>query len=178
MVNRMKKSISVVLLSLLPLFCQAETPSAQVGFSPEGSARVLVLNVIRSAKTSIRMMAYSFTAPDIMKELVNAKKRGVDVKIVIDEKGNRGKSSVAAMNYIANNGIPLRTNATYPIQHDKVIIVDGESVETGSFNYTASAEKRNSENAAVIWHMPQFASYYTAHWNSRWNEGQDYRSSY
>jgi hypothetical protein len=49
-------------------------PSVQVGYSPEGSARVLVLSAIDSAKTSIRMMAYSFTAPDdIMKALVAAK---------------------------------------------------------------------------------------------------------
>lgn len=43
-------------------------------------------------------MAYSFTAPDIMKALVAAKKRGVDVKIVIDERGNTGRASIAAMN--------------------------------------------------------------------------------
>ncbi|SXV44166.1 endonuclease [Klebsiella pneumoniae] len=46
----------------LPAF--AVEPSVQVGYSPEGSARVLVLSAIDSAKTSIRMMAYSFTAPD------------------------------------------------------------------------------------------------------------------
>lgn len=55
----------------LPAF--AVEPSVQVGYSPEGSARVLVLSAIDSAKTSIRMMAYSFTAPDIMKALVAAK---------------------------------------------------------------------------------------------------------
>ena len=59
--------------------------SAQVGFSPEGTAQQLVINVIGSAKDNIRMMAYSFTAPDIMKALIAAKRRGVDVKIVVDE---------------------------------------------------------------------------------------------
>lgn len=44
--------------------------SAQVGFSPEGTAQQLVINVIGSAKDNIRMMAYSFTAPDIMKALI------------------------------------------------------------------------------------------------------------
>lgn len=95
----------------LPAF--AVEPSVQVGYSPEGSARVLVLSAIDSAKTSIRMMAYSFTAPDIMKALVAAKKRGVDVKIVIDERGNTGRASIAAMNYIANSGIPLRTDSDF-----------------------------------------------------------------
>lgn len=174
----LKKCLVVLSLSFFPLISQAVTPSAQVGFSPEGSARELVLSVINSSSKSIRMMAYSFTAPDIAKALVRAKERGVDVKIVVDEKGNRGRSSIAAMNYIVNHNIPLRTNSTYAIMHDKLIVSDGETVETGSFNFTSSAERRNSENAAVIWNMPQFAKMYLDHWQSRWNEGSDYHSSY
>lgn len=44
-----------------PLPAFAVEPSVQVGYSPEGSARVLVLSAIDSAKTSIRMMAYSLS---------------------------------------------------------------------------------------------------------------------
>lgn len=89
----------------LPAF--AVEPSVQVGYSPEGSARVLVLSAIDSAKTSIRMMAYSFTAPDIMKALVAAKKRGVDVKIVIDERGNTGRASIRPYGDERSNAIPF-----------------------------------------------------------------------
>ncbi|EMM6764776.1 phospholipase D family protein, partial [Pluralibacter gergoviae] len=117
-------------------------------------------------------------APDIMKALVAAKKRGVDVKIVIDERGNTGRASIAAMNYIANSGIPLRTDSDFPIQHDKVIIVDNVTVETGSFNFTKAAETKNSENAVVIWNMPKLAESFLEHWQDRWNRGRDYRSSY
>lgn len=152
--------------------------SAQVGFSPEGTAQQLVINVIGSAKYNIRMMAYSFTAPDIMKALIAAKRRGVDVKIVVDENGNTGRASRAAMNLVTNAGIPLRVNSNYKIQHDKVIIVDGRHVETGSFNYTASAEKYNSENAIVMWDAPELAGQYLKHWQSRWNQGRDFTPSY
>nr|AGC23542.1 Nuc [Citrobacter freundii]AKS10496.1 endonuclease [Klebsiella pneumoniae] len=152
--------------------------SAQVGFSPEGTAQQLVINVIGSAKDNIRMMAYSFTAPDIMKALIAAKRRGVDVKIVVDENGNTGRASRAAMNLVTNAGIPLRVNSNYKIQHDKVIIVDGRHVETGSFNYTASAEKYNSENAIVMWDAPELAGQYLKHWQSRWNQGRDFTPSY
>ncbi|RYF40322.1 MAG: phospholipase D family protein, partial [Cytophagaceae bacterium] len=51
-----------------------------MGFSPEGTGRLLVLNTIGSAQQSIRMMAYSFTDPDVMKALIAAHQRGVDVK--------------------------------------------------------------------------------------------------
>ena len=124
------------------------------------------------------MMAYSFTAPDVMKALIAAKNRGVDVEIVIDENGNRNKASTAAKNLIVNAGIALRTNSHYKIQHDKVIIVDGDTVETGSFNYSASAEKHNSENAVVIHGDKDAANANLKHWQSRWEQGKAYTSSY
>lgn len=176
MVNEMYKMKAFILsLIILSGYSHAEDASVQVGFSPEGSAHVLVLGAINSAKKTIRMMAYSFTAPDIMKALVDAKKRGVDVKIVIDERGNRDRSSIYAMNYVVSNGIQLRTDSDFPIQHDKSIVIDNGSVETGSFNFTKSAETRNSENAIVIWNMPKLAHSYTEHWQDRWDRGQDYR---
>lgn len=165
---------ALLIAASLPAFAT----TIDVGFSPEGSAQALVIKTIGSAKHDIHMMAYSFTAPDVMKALIAAKKRGVDVEIVIDENGNRNKASTAAKNLIVNAGIPLRTNHKYRIQHDKVIIVDGDTVETGSFNYSASAEKHNSENAIVIHDDKAVASTYLTHWQSRWAQGQPYQSTY
>nr|AYU69158.1 phospholipase D family protein [Escherichia coli] len=78
-------------------------------------------------------MAYSFTDPDVMHALAKAKKRGVDVRIVVDDKGNTNRASQEAMKYINLLDIPLRTVDAFPIHHDKVIIVDGNTVETGSY---------------------------------------------
>nr|WP_275268967.1 phospholipase D-like domain-containing protein [Citrobacter freundii] len=96
-----------------------DSPSVQVGFSPEGSAQTLVIGAIDSAQSSIRMMAYSFTAMDIMQALVKAKNRGVDVKIVIDERGNRNDVSHRAMKFIVKNEIPLRVDSDFPIRGGK-----------------------------------------------------------
>jgi len=165
----------VVLLNVAPA---AQAAQVQVGFSPEGSAEVLVINVIQAAQQQIRMMGYSFTSPKVVKALVAAKQRGVDVQIVLDAHGNENKGSRAAMNVIANAGIPLRTDAAYKIQHDKVIISDGQNVQTGSFNYSTAAAKSNSENALVMWGFPEVASVYLQHWQSRWDQGQSYQSAY
>ena len=94
----------------------AAAPSVYAASAQAGTAQELVINVIGSAKENIRMMAYSFTAPDIMKALIAAKRRGVDVKIVIDENGNTGRASRAAMNLVTSAGIPLRVNGNYKIQ--------------------------------------------------------------
>lgn len=149
-------------------------PSVQVGFSPEGSARQLVLETIASAQQSIHILAYAFQAPDIMQALVDAKKRGVEVRVVVDKKRNRGKTSRKAMDFVTSNGVELRTNNHFHIHHDKTIIVDGHTVQTGSFNFAPSAETMNSENVVVIRGMPEVSSQYMAHWQSRWKLGKPY----
>ncbi|MBP2157424.1 phospholipase D family protein [Erwinia rhapontici] len=153
-------------------------PSIDVGFSPEGSALKLVLSTLDDARENIRLMGYSFTSPEIVKSLVAAKRRGVDVRVVVDENGNRSKASQSAMNVIVNAGIPLRTNGQYKIMHDKVIISDDQNVELGSFNYSRSAADSNSENALVVRGMPALAQTYLVHWQSRWNGGKDWQSTY
>lgn len=168
----------LVCLSLCSLQSAVAAPSVQAGFSPEGSALQLVLKTIESAQQEIRLMGYSFTSPEVVSALVRAKRRGVDVRIVLDEKGNRSKASQAAMNIAVNAGIPLRTNGRYTIMHDKVIIVDNHTVEAGSFNYTRSAASRNSENVLVINEVPEVAQTYLQHWQSRWDGGTDWHSSY
>lgn len=153
------RQLAVSGLVCLSLSCiqPAAAPSVQVGFSPGGSALQLVLKTIEAAQHEIRLMDYSFTSPEVVSALVRAKRRGVDVRIVLDEKGNRSKASQAAMNIAVNAGIPLRTNGRYAIMHDKVIIVDNHTVEAGSFNYTRSAASRNSENVLVINEVPEVA---------------------
>ena len=147
-------------------------------FSPDDRAEALILQVIDSSKENLRLAAYAFTSPPVMKSLLAAKKRGVDVKIVVDEKGNRSKASKAAMNLMVNANIPLRTVSKYRIHHDKYIVVDGRHVETGSFNYSKSAARHNSENVVVIWNDPVIAKRYLKHWESRWNQGTDWKSEY
>ncbi|MCK6964573.1 phospholipase D family protein [Enterobacter bugandensis] len=168
----------LVCLSLSCIQPAAAAPSVHVGFSPEGSALQLVLKTIESAQHEIRLMGYSFTSPEVVSALVRAKRRGVDIRIVLDEKGNRSKASQAAMNVVVNAGIPLRTNGRYAIMHDKVIIVDNHTVEAGSFNYTRSAASRNSENVLVINEVPEVAQTYLQHWQSRWDGGTEWHSSY
>ncbi|QLG96650.1 phospholipase D family protein (plasmid) [Pseudomonas yamanorum] len=163
---------------LLNLSLTAQAAEVQVGFSPEGSGEQLVLNVIQDAQQQIRLMGYSFTSPKVVKALVGAKQRGVDVQVVLDERGNGNKASRAAMNLLVNAGIPVRTSAAYKIQHDKVIISDGQNLQTGSFNYSSAAARSNSENVLVLWGFPAVAKVYLQHWQSRWDQGQPYQSGY
>ena len=58
----------------------------EAAFSPDDGAEALILKVIDASREKLRLAAYSFTSPAVMKSLLAAKKRGVDVRIIVDEK--------------------------------------------------------------------------------------------
>lgn len=166
--------------------CVATTPPAtaavEVGFSPDGFGEALVLRSINSARQSVRLAAYSFTAPPVVRALVDAKKRGVDVAVVVDFKNNlqedRSGKAKAALNLLVNAGIPTRTISSFPIQHSKYAVIDGSHVQTGSYNYSAAAARYNSENVLVVWNRPDLARVYLENWQSLFDKGQPFMSSY
>lgn len=190
----MKKIWSVVVcgvslcLSAMPALSApvASSPAPaiiEVGFSPEGSAQRIVLDTIASAQKTLLLAAYSFTDPDVVRDLVVAKRRGVDVYVLVDEKANvsRGVTptkSMHALNTLVSAGIAVRTIGAYPIHHDKYIVVDGKTVQTGSYNYSAAARNRNSENVLLIRNSPELATRYYEHFVNRWERGVPYKTNY
>ena len=157
--------LSLCLLLSLPVGCAVQTPSAntqslEVAFSPDAGSEELIVKVLGSATQSIRLAGYSFTSPAVVKGLVAAKRRGVDVKVLLDDKGNRGKANIAAMNLLAGADIPIKVVSSYAIHHDKYIVVDARHIETGSFNYSTAAAKSNSENVLVVWNNTAIAQKY------------------
>lgn len=150
----------------------------EVAFSPEAGAETLVLRVIASAQHTLRLAGYSFTSPNVVKALMEAQRRGVDVRVVLDDRGNHGKANVAAINLLLGAGIQVRSISRYAIHHDKYIVIDGQTVQTGSFNYTQAAARANSENVLVLWNSPTLAAQYLQHWTSRWDQGQPTSPSY
>lgn len=160
-------------------------PSAgtlEVAFSPNEGSEELVTKVINSARSEIRVLAYSFTSPAVVSALLNAKQKGIDIKVVADSKNNTTQDSSgkarAALSALVNAGIDVRTIDSYPIHHDKVLIVDRETVELGSFNYSSAAASRNSENVLVNWHNPQLAAAYSKHFQRNYAQSVPYRIRY
>ena len=77
-----------------------------------------------------------------------------------------GEGSIAPAN-------DVKTDARYPIMHDKFIVVDGKHVETGSFNYSFAAAERNAENAIVVWNNVAMAEKYTSEFDRLFGEAAD-----
>ena len=162
-------SSKFLLTACIPLTTYAA--SITVGFSPsneEPSAESVVLSAINEAKKSLRMAAYSFTSKPVAAALVKAHNRGVDVQVVLDK--SQRKETYTGATYLANEGIPVRINSNYAIMHNKFIVVDGVSVETGSFNYTRAAAEKNAENVVYLKDVPEIAKRYSVEWERLWDE--------
>jgi phosphatidylserine/phosphatidylglycerophosphate/cardiolipin synthase-like enzyme len=165
-------SIAALAVSrLLPPPCFS-SPQTEVGFSPDRGATELVVKTIEGAHHTIRVAAYSFTSAPIAKALVAASKQGIDVRNVrmVADKSNATVQYTAAT-FLANQGVPVRLDYRYAIMHDKFIVVDGATVELGSFNFTAAAEKHNAENVLVL-RDPAVAERYAAEWERLWRESE------
>ncbi|MFP3647063.1 phospholipase D family protein [Paraburkholderia sp. SIMBA_054] len=156
------------------------TNDVQVAFSPDGGAEQLVLQTIRSARQSIRMMAYSFTAAPVVRALLDAKRRGVDVAVTVDYRSNvdedRSGKAAAAMGALAHAGVPVIVVRAFPMQHSKFFVVDNATVETGSYNYSQAAARVNSENVLVLSNHPEIAKAYLDDWKAVTSQGEPYRA--
>ena len=155
----------------------ATSSSNEVAFGPEAGAEALILKHIAGAKSAIRVAAFAFSSPVIVDALVAARKRGVDVQLVVDHEHNVATDPKGigrkALDSLVKAGAVARTNNHYRIHHDKFIVVDSRDVQTGSYNYAVSAN-RNSENVLVIRNDSALAAKYLAHWESRFREGAPY----
>ncbi len=147
--------------------------SANIYFSPHGGATEAIVHELDKAKSQILVQAYSFTSEDIAKALADAHKRGVYVEAILDKSNRTTKYNAA--DFVAHMGIPTYIDTDHAIAHNKIMIVDGGTVITGSFNFTKAAEEKNAENLLII-KSTELAKIYTDNWYLHKKHPQEYRA--
>lgn len=150
-------------------------PMYSAAFTP-GRGLSLVLETIRAANSTLLVAAYSLTSKPVASALRDAQRRGVQVFVVVD--AGEATKGYSAARFLANERVPVRVNARYALQHNKFIVADGAIVQTGSFNYTASAAARNAENVLVVRNVRDLAAEYGREWQRLWEEGTELPPSY
>jgi phosphatidylserine/phosphatidylglycerophosphate/cardiolipin synthase-like enzyme len=133
----------------------------------------MIIKAIGQAQKTIKVQAYSFTNADIAKALLDASKRGVQVRVVLDKSQETEKYTSAT--FLVNSGVPVRIDDDFAIAHNKIMILDEETVITGSFNFTKAAEERNAENVLVIRGNKDLAKFYLQNWQWRWDASEAYK---
>ena len=143
------------------------TPDISASFSPGGGISKQIIKEINNSKLSIDIAMYSFTKSDIAQALVNARKRGVIVRIIMDD--GRSKTGNSKFRYFLSNNVNQKL--VEPTMHNKFAVIDGKLLITGSYNWTNSAEKRNFENILFIRNSPEVIKKYEEQFEGLWRIG-------
>ena len=130
--------MKLLIIAISSILCASE-----VYFSPKGGCTDAVVNEIKAAKTSILIQAYGFTSNKIILAVKNAADRNVTVKLFLDRTNKNNKK-------IEGVKADICIDSKFAIAHNKVVIIDGSTLITGSFNFTENAEKHNAENLLIL----------------------------
>ncbi len=148
---------------------------ATVSFSPDGRGEALILKAVSAARHTILVQAYIFSDRRILAALGEARSRGVDVRVILDKTDTESyehRKPVAAI--LSAEGIPVWIDNAVRIAHNKVMIIDGTDLITGSYNFTYAAAYHNAENLLYIRNAAALVHAYIANWNWRLSCAQAY----
>ena len=120
--------MAVLWESSLPTITLSQEKPAnwEVYFSPHGGCTDAIIKELNKAKSTVLVQAYSFTSGPIAKALLNAHKRGIKIEVILDKSQRTQKYSSAT--FLFNVGIPVKIDAQHARAHNKVMVIDGETV--------------------------------------------------
>lgn len=169
--------------SLPPAFTQAFQPAPtvqdirpnqmEVCFTPGQLCLPKIRRILAQAKQSIHLQACSFSQSVLVKDLIDAARRGVKVILIFDKSQRTAKYT--KVNLFKGTRIQVFFDDKPAIAHNKVIIVDDKIVVTGSYNFTQAAETKNAENLLMI-NCPKIAAIYEQNFQNRLKESVEQNS--
>jgi phosphatidylserine/phosphatidylglycerophosphate/cardiolipin synthase-like enzyme len=130
----------------------------QACFSPHGKCSTHILREIDKAQKELLIAVYAFTSDEIARAVVQAKKRGVSIQIVLDREFDAANEKSQGR-FLEEQKIPLkRISGTKAmalekeagLMHQKFSVIDRKIVFTGSYNWTRSADSSNDENLLLF----------------------------
>lgn len=161
----MIKTILPLLFLLLSCSPQkaSEEQSIEVYFSPNGGAADAIIKEINSARKTIQVQAFSCTSVPIGDALVSAHNRKINVEVILDPENLKNPNSL--LQTFLDNDIPVFIDRKHSIAHNKIILIDSDTVITGSYNLSKGAEYFNAENSLIIKNS-KLAARYQINWGA------------
>ncbi|MFA7269296.1 MAG: phospholipase D family protein [Sterolibacterium sp.] len=167
----MKKFAALLLSLLLSISTGAREPIPAVGtieyaFTPWDDAEGAILHALHEARHAIYVQAYLLTSRTLARALIDARQRGVAVEVLADREMGKGENS--QLPQLAAARIPVWLEVDYVAAHNKILLIDPveatNTVITGSYNFTWSAQARNAENLLILRGNPKLARAYLDNW--------------
>lgn len=119
-------------------------------YGPEEHLQNRMISLYQAAEKSIYISCFNITSWPIVKTLIKAKKKGIDVKVITDSGEIENKNTRNAVKALLNAGIPVKINRHDGLMHIKQAVIDDSINTTGSFNQTWSANNLNDERLDII----------------------------
>jgi len=150
-----KAAIVIFLLAWAPASAEMVV---QACFSPRGMCAGHLLREIGQAKEELLVAVYAFTSDELAGALVQAKKRGVAVQVVLDREFD-SRTEKSKGKFLEGQKIPVRRvsglkpnspDTDAGLMHQKFVVIDRKNLFTGSYNWTRSAENLNDENLLLF----------------------------
>ena len=141
--------------------------TVQVAFTPWDDAESLLLETLGRAQREILVQAYLLTSRAIANSLIVAKQRGLHVSVLADAH-QHADNPASLLVSLANKGIPVWLEIRYRNAHNKIMVIDDGTqdvvIVTGSYNFTRSAQRMNSENLFLVRGNLELASRFRQNW--------------
>lgn len=144
--------------------------SIDIYFSPYDKTSEKIIPLINSAKEYIYVPTFLITHKKLSEALINAKQRGVEIKIIIDANSTATRNTKHAQ--LRANGIDLKTENYAGKMHSKSMIIDDQYIILGSMNFSNSGENKNDENTVII-NDTKLAKHYKEFFMYLWNKIPD-----
>jgi phosphatidylserine/phosphatidylglycerophosphate/cardiolipin synthase-like enzyme len=139
-------------------------------FAPETEVAPIIAREIARADEEILFLAFSFTNSDIGEAIIERADAGLQVYGVFESIGSDAGSSY--YNDFRRENLPnlqVLKDGNPRIMHEKVIVLDGDTVIFGSFNFSDSANDSNDENIMIV-RNETFAAYFVDEFIRVWQE--------
>ena len=145
--------------------------NTKIRFSPiDKSTTTTVLPLINNAKKYIYIPTFVLTDKKVVDALINAKNRGVEIKVIIDALNASAKYS--QHEELRKNGISVKTENYAGKLHSKSMIIDDKYTIIGSMNFSKSGENKNDENL-ILFENSEIAKFYKQFFLYQWNKIDD-----
>lgn len=155
-----------------PLAVVSSPPSIKPCFTPGENCTDLVVAAIDSAKVEILVQAYSLSSRSVVDALGRAHARRVSVRVILDKAGERERDSSGAR--LISRRILPQVDEGVSTAHNKVMVIDKDTVITSSFNFNYPSQKNNAENLLVIKGHPDVVDAYRKNWERRLAQSRPY----
>jgi phosphatidylserine/phosphatidylglycerophosphate/cardiolipin synthase-like enzyme len=160
-----EKQFGISTRGLVPRVAPISIGGAEVRvfFSPMGGGRAAVVAELAKAKKSVHFMTFSLTDVEVGKTMVEKAKAGLQVAGIFDRWLAAGQYSLFSQFRSAK--LDVLRDGNEALMHHKVIVIDRQTLISGSYNYSQNAEQNNNEAFVIVKGAPGVVGAYEDEYN-------------